>query len=375
MQRKSKNYSKKNNIILFLTVFILFGYEEIVSPTFDIPVSFKMYVLLLLASVNYVILSNINIIRLSIIGLILSFFIITDHYFLFGKSMFRFIILMISFASLDIIVSRVKIDSFEKTILYISLVFIVISILLFFDKKDMLNRFRGLGVNYIVIGIYSGLILVFSNHIKNKYIKVMIQLLAFYAGFMSGSRAFLVFVIIYVIFNIKDIVKYIPLFFMYYAFKQSEINIMLSGFYYRIFDVEDRPNSRTGIMKLFLEDYEFTLFGNGLGTTSYLKKDNMAHSYNDMPSVIHILNDFGLVPLILFSILYFVVMVFLYKKGDSNSMKMMLVFATLAIISSNPVTPANAGFYLVWMGIFSIMNKYKYIFHQNPIEKTTGTTC
>ena len=53
----------------------------------------------------------------------------------------------------------------------------------------------------------------------------------------------------------------------------------------------------------------------------------------------------------------------------------MLVFAALAIISSTPVTPANAGFYLVWMGIFSIMNKYKYIFHQNPIGKTTGTTC
>jgi hypothetical protein len=374
MQRKSKNYSEKYNIILFLTVFMLFGYEEIVSPTFDIPVLFKIYVLLLLASVNYIILSSINIIRLSIIGLILSFFIITDHYFLFDKTMFRFVILMISFASLDIIVSRVKIDSYEKTILYLSSLFIVISIL-FFDVRDTGNRFKGIGVNYIVIGIYSGLILVFSNHIKNKYIKVLFQLLAFYAGFISGSRAFLLFVVIYVIFNIKEIVKYIPLLFMYVAYNQSTVNPMLSGFYYRIFAVEDLDNSRTGIMKSFFEDYEFTLFGNGLNTTAYLKKDNMAHEYNDMPSVIHILNDFGLVPLILFSILYFVLMVFLYKKGDSNSMKMMLVFAVLAIISSNPVTPANAGFYLVWMGIFSIMNKYKYIFHQNPIGKTTGTTC
>ena len=54
---------------------------------------------------------------------------------------------------------------------------------------------------------------------------------------------------------------------------------------------------------------------------------------------------------------------------------MMLVFASLSIVSSNPVTPANPGFYLVWMGIFSVMNKYQYLFHQNPIGKTTGTTC
>jgi len=281
---------------------------------------------------------------------------------------------MISFASLDIIVSRVKIGSYEKTILYLSSLFIVISIL-FFDVRDTGNRFKGIGVNYIVIGIYSGLILVFSNHIKNKYIKVLMQLLAFYVGFISGSRAFFLFVVIYAIFNIKEIVKYIPLLFMYFAYNQSAVNRMLSGFYYRFYLVEDRYNSRTGIMKTFFEDYDFTLFGNGLNTTAYLKKDNMAHAYNDMPSVVHILNDYGLVPLIIFFILYFVVMVFLYKKGDNNSMKMMLVFASISIVSSNPVTPANPGFYLVWMGIFSIMNKYKYLFHQKPIGKTTGTTC
>jgi len=369
MQRIYKNYSKKNNIILFLTVFILFGYEEIVSPVFDIPVSFKMYVLLLLASVNYFINSYINVIRISIIGLILSFFILNGYNNLINKSLFRFIILIISFACLDIIVSKVKIEAFEKSILYISSLFIIFSMLSFDGSTE--GRFKGIGGNSIVIGIYSGLVLVFSNHFKNKYIKVLLLLLAIYAGFISGSRAFLLFVGIYAIFNLKEIIKYLPILFMYIAFNESVVSRML----YRLSTTEESPGSRTGIMKKFFDGYDITLFGNGLNTTSHLKNDGNANEYFDMPSVIHILNDFGIVPLIIFSILFFVVMVFLYRRDDNNSMKMMLVFASLSIVSSNPVTPANPGFYLVWMGIFSIMNKYKYLFHQKPIGKTTGTTC
>jgi hypothetical protein len=367
MQRNSKYYSKKNNITLFLTVFILFGYEEIVTPAFDIPVSFKMYVLLLLASVNYFIKSYINIIRISIIGLILSFFILNDYNNLINKSLFRFIVLIISFACLDIIVSKVKIETFEKSILYISSLFIIISMLGFDGNTG--DRFKGVGVNSIVIGIYSGLVLVFSNHIKNKYIKVLLQLLMIYAGFISGSRSFILFVVIYAIFNLKEIIKYSPILYMYIAFNESVVNRMLN----RLYSTELQDNSRTGIMKQFFDSYDITLFGNGLNTTSHLKNDGGAHGYFDMPAVIHVLNDFGIVPLILFSILFFVVMVYLYRRGDNHSMKMMLVFAALSIVSSNPVTPANAGFYLVWMGLFSIMNKYKFIFHQKPLSKTTGT--
>ena len=95
----------------------------------------------------------------------------------------------------------------------------------------------------------------------------------------------------------------------------------------------------------------------------------MAHSYNDMPAFVHLFNDLGLIPLIVIFLTYLIFMIFLYKKGDNDSIKMMLVIAVLCLISSNPIAPANAGFYLVWMGIFSIMNKYKIKLHQNPINK------
>jgi hypothetical protein len=367
MQRIYKNYSKKNNIILFLTVFILFGYKEIVWPIFSIPVSYEMYVLIYLASVNYFIKSYINVIRISIIGLILSFFVLNGYNDLINKSLFRFIILIISFVCLDIIVSKVNIETYEKNILYFSSLFIIFSILSFDGNTE--GRFRGFGANSIVIGIYSGLVLVFSNHFKNKYIKVLLTLLVIYAGFISGSRTFYLFLAIYAIFNLKDIIKYSPILFIYITYNQSVVNRMLD----RLYSTELQGNSRTGIMKQFFDSYDITLFGNGLNTTSHLNNDGGAHGYFDMPAVIHVLNDFGIVPLILFSILFFVVMVYLYRRGDNNSMKMMLVFAALSIVSSNPVTPANSGFYLVWMGIFSIMNKYEYIFHQKPLNKTTGT--
>ena len=62
-------------------------------------------------------------------------------------------------------------------------------------------------------------------------------------------------------------------------------------------------------------------------------------------------------------------MIFLYKKRDNDSLKMMLVIVALCLISSNPVAPANAGFYLVWMGIFSILNKYKYQLYKYWLKK------
>ena len=369
MQRIYKKFSEKNSILFFLTALILFGIEEVVWPLYFryYPVEYKMYILIYLASINYFIKSYINITRISIIGLILSFCFLIGYNDLIDKSLFRFIILIISIACLDIIVSKVEIETFEKNILYISSLFIFFSLLSF--DGDTENRFKGIGANSIVVGIYSGLALVFSNHFKNKYIKVLFQLLVIYAGFISGSRTFYLFLAIYAIFNLKDIIKYSPILIIYIAYNQS----MLERILYRLSSTEQKGNSRTGIMKQFFDGYDITLFGNGLSTTPYLKNDGMTRQYFDMPAVIHILNDFGIVPLILFSILFFVTMVYLYRRGDNNSMKMMLVFAALSIVSSNPVTPANSGFYLVWMGIYSIMNKYQYLFNQKPLSKTIGT--
>ena len=83
---------------------------------------------------------------------------------------------------------------------------------------------------------------------------------------------------------------------IYVYFNQSNVKRLLDGFYYRLYQVEDRDNSRTGFMKTFFENYDYTLFGNGLNTTAFLKQDNMAHSYNDMPAFVHLFNDIGLIP-------------------------------------------------------------------------------
>ena len=99
-------------------------------------------------------------------------------------------------------------------------------------------------------------------------------------------------------------------------------------------------------MKTFFENYDYTLFGNGLNTTAFLKQDNMAHSYNDMPAFVHLFNDIGLIPSIVIFLAYLFFMIFLYKKRDNDSLKMMLVIAALCLISSNPVAPANAGFFI-----------------------------
>ena len=108
-----------------------------------------MYVLIYLASVNYFIKSYINVIRITIIGLILSFFVLNGYNDLINKSLFRFIVLIITFACLDIIVSKVKIETFEKSILYISSLFIVFSMLIF--DGDTEGRYKGVGANSIVI--------------------------------------------------------------------------------------------------------------------------------------------------------------------------------------------------------------------------------
>ena len=168
MQRIYKNYYEKNNIILFITLFILFGLEEVVLALFYYTAPYKLYFLIYLASINYFIKSYFNVIRISIIGLILSFFVLNGYNDLINKSLFRFIVLIISFACLDIIVSKVKIYTFEKSILYISSLIIIFSMLTLFLSYFQIStpfslsdhiegsaedRFKGIGANSIVIGI------------------------------------------------------------------------------------------------------------------------------------------------------------------------------------------------------------------------------
>ena len=77
-----------------------------------------------------------------------------------------------------------------------------------------------------------------------------------------------------------------------------------------------------------------------------------------MPSIIHFLNDFGIVPTVFLSVLFLALFTFLLKRKDKSSLLLLGTIVVLSITSSNPITPANPGFYITVASLFTILNKY-----------------
>jgi len=209
-------------------------------------------------------------------------------------------------------------------------------------------------VNPVSIGIYSGLSLVFSKYINNKYVRFVFQISSIIIGILTGSRIFILFFLLFLLVNIRNIYKLTAI-----------MSILIYLFYDRFYLIfqrfisgESAHLSRTNIIKQFFENYDLTLWGNGLNTTAFMKHDGTETLYNDMPSIIHILNDLGLFSFILIIIFIIYLLIIIYKRKDYDSLLFMAVFGILSAGSSNTSTPANIGFYITWIGLFIIFNKY-----------------
>ena len=136
---------------------------------------------------------------------------------------------------------------------------------------------------------------------------------------------------------------------------------------YRIYETEDHQLSRMSHMKRFFDDYEFSVFGYGLNTTSFIKNDGWTFWYYDMPSIIHLVNDLGLVPVVFIATAFLFLFNFLMKKKDQDAILILLSALILSITSSNPTTPANTGFYITFIGLFTIINKYLFTYRYSKI--------
>jgi hypothetical protein len=367
MQTLDTLSNKKNSILFYLSLASLILLEMIVNPIVELPISLKIYLIVFLGIINFATHNKINIIRISVIGIFLSVSAIDLKFGLMDKTLFRYLVLMVSFVCLDIMSAEIQLKKFYKCICYIFSLYTVLLLCYFFKLYidqgfgSLPERISGFAmetgkgvVNPVSIGIYSGLSLVFSKYINNKYVIFVFQTSSIIIGILTGSRIFVVFFGLFILINIKHMYKLTAIMsiFIYLSYDRFVLIIQ------RFISGETAYMSRTFFIKQFLDDYDLSPWGNGLNSTAFMKNDGSETYYNDMSSIIHILNDLGLFFGILIIIFFIYLLVIIYIRKDHDSLLFMAVVGILSVASSNITTPANISFYITWIGLFTIFNKY-----------------
>ena len=138
-----------NYNVFFFFCFILFLFEEIFYFYFSISVQFKIVLLVYLFVIRlYFKNCKISLLYSTVLAIGLIPFSISTDMILIEKTMFRYIVLIVSFVCIETICSKIIVDQFSRFLCVFSSTLTLINLLLF-PFNNSVGRYGGVNVNSI----------------------------------------------------------------------------------------------------------------------------------------------------------------------------------------------------------------------------------